>query len=87
MVPAARLRTASITSPTTALAAVTKVFGDHDVSIRSLEQEGYAGEARLLFLTHVAREGDVRDTLAELAGLDTVERIGGVMRIVGGTEP
>jgi homoserine dehydrogenase len=69
------------------LAAVTKVFGDHDVSIRSMEQEGYAGEARLLFLTHVAREGDVRDTLAELAELDTVERIGGVLRIVGDTEP
>ena len=69
------------------LAAVTKVFGDHDVSIRSMEQEGLAGEARLLFLTHMAREGDVRDTLVELAGLDTVERIGGVLRIVGDTEP
>jgi homoserine dehydrogenase len=69
------------------LAEVTKVFGDHDVSIRSMEQEGYAGEARLCFLTHLAREGDVRDTLAGLAGLDSVERIGGVMRIVGDTEP
>ena len=67
------------------LAAVTRVFGDHDVSIRSMEQEGYAGEARLVFLTHPAREGDVQATLAGLAGLDTVERIGGVMRIVGDT--
>ncbi len=65
------------------LAAVTKVFGDNDVSIRSMEQEGYAGEARLLFLTHTAREGDVRATLRTLATLDTVERIGGVMRVVG----
>ncbi len=68
------------------LAAVTRVFGDHDVSIRSMEQEGYAGEARLLFVTHRAREGDVRDTLDELARLDTVARIGGVMRIVGDAE-
>jgi homoserine dehydrogenase len=68
------------------LAAVTTVFGDHHVSIRSMEQEGYAGEARLLFVTHMAREGDIRDTLAELAALDTVEQIGGVMRIVGDSE-
>ncbi len=66
------------------LAAVTRAFGDHGVSIRSMEQEGAAGEARLLFVTHLAREGDLRATLADLAGLDAVERIGGVMRIVGG---
>ncbi len=68
------------------LAAVTTVFGNHDVSIRSMEQEGYAGEARLLFVTHLAREGDIRDTLAELAHLDAVDQIGGVMRIVGDAE-
>ena len=68
------------------LAAVTTVFGDHNVSIRSMEQDGYAGEARLLFVTHSAREGDIRDTLAELAQLETVGRIGGVMRIVGDDE-
>jgi homoserine dehydrogenase len=68
------------------LAAVTAVFGSHRVSIRSMEQEGYAGEARLLFVTHPAREGDLRATLAELAELDEVEQVGGVMRIVGDTE-
>ena len=68
------------------LAAVTKVFGDNNVSIRSMEQEGYAGEARLLFVTHRAREGDIRSTLEALADLDTVEQIGGVIRIVGDTE-
>jgi homoserine dehydrogenase len=68
------------------LAAVAKVFGDNNVSIRSMEQEGYAGEAQLLFLTHLAREGDVRSTLAALSDLDPVERIGGLMRIVGEAE-
>jgi homoserine dehydrogenase len=53
------------------------------VSIRSMEQEGRAGEARLVFVTHSASEGDVRSTLEGLARLDTVGRIGGVMRIVG----
>jgi homoserine dehydrogenase len=64
------------------LATVAQVFGDHDVSIRSMEQEGYAGEARLAFMTHPAREGDLRATLAALGQLEAVERIGGVMRIV-----
>jgi homoserine dehydrogenase len=67
------------------LAAVAQVFGDHDVSIRSMEQEGYAGEARLLFMTHPAREGDLRATLGVLAELESVERIGGIMRVVGDT--
>ena len=68
------------------LAAVTKIFGDNSVSIRSMEQEGFAGDARLLLVTHLAREGDVRATLDALAALDTVQQIGGVMRIVGDPE-
>ncbi len=65
------------------LAAVTKVFGDNHVSIRSMEQEGHAGEARLMFMTHSACEGDLRSTIDALGELDTVGQIGGVMRIVG----
>ena len=65
------------------LGAVTTAFGANGVSIRSVEQEGGSGEARLVFVTHLAREGDVRATLDVLEGLDVVERIGGVMRIVG----
>ena len=67
------------------LGAVTTAFGTHGVSIRSVEQEDGDDGARLVFVTHLAREGDVRATLADLAGLDVVERIGGVMRIVGAT--
>ena len=65
------------------LGAVTTAFGENGVSIRSVEQEGHTGEARLVFVTHRAREGDVQATLSTLGGLDVVERIGGVMRIVG----
>jgi homoserine dehydrogenase len=68
------------------LAGVTKAFGDHQVSIRSMEQEGIGDEARLMFLTHLAREGDIRATRDALAQLDTVERIGGLIRIVGDRE-
>jgi homoserine dehydrogenase len=65
------------------LASVATVFGDHDVSIRSMEQEAHVDGARLLFVTHSAREGDVRSTLDALGELAAVVRIGGVMRIVG----
>jgi len=65
------------------LGAVTTAFGDNGVSIRSVEQEGDSGAARLVFVTHLAREGDVRATLSALDGLDVVQRIGGVLRIVG----
>jgi homoserine dehydrogenase len=65
------------------LAAVAGVFGNHGVSIRSMEQVGLGDEARLIFLTHVAREGDVTATIGELRALDVVEHVGGVLRVVG----
>jgi homoserine dehydrogenase len=91
LLPEADLRTQYYVSVDVAdrpgvLAAVTKVFGDHDVSIRSMEQAGHGGDARLVFVTHLAREGDVRATLAALGGLQSVEEIGGVMRIIGDGE-
>jgi homoserine dehydrogenase len=65
------------------LAAVAAAFGAHSVSIRSMEQVGLGDEARLVFITHVAREADLQATLAELARLDAVERIGGLLRVIG----
>jgi len=70
------------------LAEVTAAFASHGVSIRSMEQEARSGAdgtlgARLTFVTHRSREGDVRATLSELEGLESLQRIGGVMRIVG----
>ncbi len=65
------------------LASVATVFGKNGVSIRVMEQVGLGSEARLIFLTHVAREGDVAATLVELGNLDVVDRVGGVLRVVG----
>ena len=74
------------------LATVAGVFGSHQVSIRSMEQEELlddgerevpTGTARLIFITHAAREADVRATLQELRGLDTVLSVGSVLRVVG----
>lgn len=65
------------------LAAVATVFGDNEVSIRSMVQEGLGAEARLVFITHTARERDVQATLHGLRQLDAVERIGGLIRVIG----
>jgi len=66
------------------LAAVAGVFGAHEVSIRSMEQEGLGAEARLVFITHVAREAAVQATLRDLHQLDAVDRITSVLRVIGG---
>lgn len=65
------------------LADVASVFGRHQVSIRSMEQDGLGDAARLIFLTHTARDGDVHATLDELAALPTVRRVGAVLRVAG----
>ncbi len=68
------------------LAAVAGVFGSHAVSIHSMEQEilepPEEGRARLIFITHVAREADVRATLHELRTLQTVLSVGAVLRVI-----
>ena len=65
------------------LAAVTKVFGDHGVSIRLLEQSGIGDEARLTLVTHLALESDMAATLEELQQVETVDAIGSCIRILG----
>ena len=66
------------------LAAVAGVFGDHGVSIASMEQEGGAeeGRARIEFITHLAVERDLRATLDALRGLDVVHQVGSVIQVL-----
>jgi homoserine dehydrogenase len=66
------------------LHAVSGVFAEHGVSIRSMEQEGLGEEARLIFITHDAAEADVQATLAALRDLDVVDRVTSVLRVVPG---
>lgn len=65
------------------LHAVTGAFATHGVSIRTAEQEGLGADARLVFITHTAREADVQATLRSLRELEVVRRIGGVLRVIG----
>jgi len=66
------------------LSAIAGVFGRHDVSIQSMQQAGRGAEAHLIFVTHLAREADLRATMHEVGELDAVERVGSVLRVVGG---
>ena len=65
------------------LRAIAEVFERHSVSIRSLEQEGVGVDARLIFITHLAREADVQATLDDLRGLEVIHTITSVLRVVG----
>jgi homoserine dehydrogenase len=65
------------------LASIAGVFGRHGVSIKSMEQRGIGNDARLVFITHRAREADLRATLEALRDVDAVRRVGSVVRVMG----
>jgi homoserine dehydrogenase len=66
------------------LHAVTGVFATHGVSIRAAEQEGIGEDARLVFVTHEAKESAVQATVHGLRELDVVKHVGGLLRVIGG---
>ena len=59
------------------------VFARNGVSIRAAEQEGDGPNARLVFITHVAKESSVQATVRELRELDVVSQVGGLLRVIG----
>lgn len=63
------------------LAEIAAVFGRHEVSIKSVWQEGTGEDAQLVFITHRAREGALRETVEELRGLAVVEEVRSVLRV------
>ncbi len=65
------------------LAATAKVLGDHGVSLASVIQQSDAdgGVAELVYVTHLAREADVRAALAEIEAMDVVERVASLVRV------
>jgi homoserine dehydrogenase len=67
------------------LAAIADKFGAHGVSIKSMQQVGApeGDEARLIFITHLAREADLRATVHALRDVDSVHRVGSVLRVMG----
>ena len=70
------------------LAAIAGVFGEHGVSIDSMEQHSLSGpddaanEARIDLIIHPALQSDVRATLDALGVLDSVRSIGSTIRVL-----
>lgn len=65
------------------LHAVTGAFANNGVSIRAAEQEGIGADARLVFITHEAKESDLQATVRQLRDMDVVKQVGGMLRVVG----
>lgn len=65
------------------LARIAGVFGEHDVSIRSVWQEGRGGEATLLLVTHDASEANHRAAVGAIRDLDVVKQVAATIRVVG----
>ena len=65
------------------LAAVAGAFARHDVSIRTVRQEGHGSDASLVVVTHTAADADLAATVEELRGLDSVRAVASVMRVEG----
>jgi homoserine dehydrogenase len=65
------------------LAKIADQFGRHRVSIKSMQQRGIGADARLIFVTHRAREADLRATVHALRDVDVVHRVGSVLRVLG----
>lgn len=63
------------------LAAVANTFSTHDVSIRTVRQEGHGDDASLVVVTHVATDAALQAVVEELRGLDVVRAVASVMRV------
>jgi homoserine dehydrogenase len=64
------------------LAAVTRVLGEHDVSILSVIQRGSAEHARLVMVTHPVLESSLRAAIAEMQGFDFVRSPPRTIRVI-----
>jgi homoserine dehydrogenase len=63
------------------LAEVARTFGEHEVSIAQVWQEGAADSAQLVLITHRAREGDLQATVDALASTASVRSVASVLRV------
>ena len=74
--------TLQVTDQPGVLAQVATVFGQHDVSIQTMEQKGTGDAADLTFITHDASHASVTATLDALGHLDAVNGVGSVIRLI-----
>ena len=63
------------------LAEVANAFSQHGVSIRTVRQEGLHDGARLVVITHSAKESDLESTVDTLKELEAVKSVRSVIRM------
>jgi homoserine dehydrogenase len=64
------------------LAGVTRVFGDHRTSIKSVVQRGLGESARLVMVTHPVFESQLRGALDEVGELEFVRGEPRMIRVI-----
>jgi homoserine dehydrogenase len=47
-----------------------------------MEQNGFGQNARLVFFTHSAMEADMKETVNQLSELESVKKVGSVIRVM-----
>jgi homoserine dehydrogenase len=65
------------------LAAVATMFATHDVSIRTVRQEGHGADAALVVVTHTAADAALQAVVEDLRKSDVVRDVASVMRVEG----
>jgi homoserine dehydrogenase len=68
------------------LAKIASGFGDEEVSIRSVWQEGVDEEAALIVVTHQAPESAQRAALATLTAIPEVIEVASIIRVLGASK-
>ena len=74
--------TLQVTDRPGVLAQVATVFGEHGVSIQTMEQKGTGDAADLCFILHDASHSSVVATLDAIGELDAVNGVGSVIRLI-----
>jgi homoserine dehydrogenase len=64
------------------LATVTKLLGEHDVSIKSVVQRGMGEHARLVMVTHPVLESSLREAMRRLGEYDFVRAEPRMIRVI-----
>jgi homoserine dehydrogenase len=64
------------------LASVTKVLGEHEVSIKSVVQRGMAEHARLVMVTHPVLESSLRAAVTEVDGFAFIRSATRSIRVI-----
>ncbi|MFS0886752.1 homoserine dehydrogenase [Aeromicrobium sp. 179-A 4D2 NHS] len=65
------------------LAAVAQAFAVHDVSIKTVRQEGRGDDAQLVVVTHEADDAALAATVGQIRELEMVRGVSSVMRVEG----